>query len=61
MISLQNVLVEVMSVYQSSILGDEGEDERDTGFQQVMDIMVTPVSSMCVVLQTSAKTTITPM
>jgi conserved oligomeric Golgi complex subunit 6 len=37
-----------MSVYQSSMLGDEHEDERDTGFRQVLDIMVTPVSSMCI-------------
>jgi hypothetical protein len=42
------ILREVMSVYQSSMLGDEDEDERGTGFQQVLDIMVNPVSSMCI-------------
>jgi hypothetical protein len=30
------------------MLGDEHEDERDTGFRQVLDIIVTPVSSMCI-------------
>ena len=42
------ILREVMSVYQSSMLGNEDEDERDTGFRQVLDIMVTPVASMCI-------------
>ena len=37
-----------MSVYQSSMLGDEDEDEIDTGFRQVLDIMVTPVATMCI-------------
>ena len=37
------ILREVMSVYQSSMLGNEDYDERDTGFRQVLDIMVTPV------------------
>ena len=33
------ILREVMSVYQSSLLGSEDEDEMDTGFRQVLDIM----------------------
>ncbi|KAF8163792.1 oligomeric complex COG6-domain-containing protein [Crassisporium funariophilum] len=41
------ILREVMSVYQSSLMGDEDEDERNAGFYQVMDIMVDPVVSMC--------------
>src|SRR5271169_6579993 len=45
-----------MSVYQSSMLGDEDEDERDTGFRQVLDIMVTPVVSSCISNSTQKKT-----
>ena len=30
---------EVMSVYQSEMLGDDDDDERDTGFRQVLDIL----------------------
>ena len=37
-----------MSVYQSSFLGNEDEDEMDTGFRQVLDIMITPVATMCI-------------
>jgi hypothetical protein len=36
-----------MSVYQSSLLGDENEDEISAGFDQVLDIMVNPVVSVC--------------
>ena len=50
------ILREVMSVYQSSMLGDEGEDERDTGFRQVLDIMVTPISIMCISNSAQKKT-----
>ena len=42
------ILREVMSVYQSSFLGNEDEDEMDTGFRQVLDIMITPVAAMCI-------------
>ena len=44
------ILREVMSVYQSSFLGNEDEDEMDTGFRpwQGLDIMITPVATMCV-------------
>ena len=42
------ILREVMSVYQSSFLGNEDEDEMDTGFRQVLDIMITPVATMCI-------------
>ena len=31
-----------MSVYQFSIPGDDGEDEGDTSFRQVLDMMLTP-------------------
>ena len=40
--------LKVISVYQSSMISDEGEDERDTGFRQVLNIIVTPVSFVCV-------------
>lgn len=30
------------------MLDAEVEDERDTGFRQVLNVMVTPVSSMCI-------------
>ncbi|KDR69275.1 hypothetical protein GALMADRAFT_256106 [Galerina marginata CBS 339.88] len=42
------ILREVMTVYQSSLLGDEREDEINSGFHQVLDIMVDPVVTMCV-------------
>ena len=44
------ILREVMSVYQSSFLGNEDEDEMDTGFRQVLYIyiMITPVATMCI-------------
>lgn len=41
------VLREIMAVYQSSLLGDEDEDEINAGFNQVLDIMVDPVVVMC--------------
>ena len=50
------ILREVMSVYQSSMLGDEDEDERNTGFRQVLDIMVSPVASMCISNSAQKKT-----
>ncbi|KAF8638929.1 hypothetical protein AX17_001841 [Amanita inopinata Kibby_2008] len=37
------ILREIMSVYQSSLLGDEDETTRVSGFQKVLDIMVDPV------------------
>jgi hypothetical protein len=36
-----------MSVYQSSLLGDENEDDILAGFDQVLDIMVDPVVAVC--------------
>ena len=48
MLDHAQILREVMSVYQSSMLGDEDEDERDTGFRQILDIMVAPVLTMCI-------------
>ncbi|KAJ3516161.1 hypothetical protein NLJ89_g1297 [Agrocybe chaxingu] len=42
------ILREVMSVYQSSLLGDEHQDDVNEGFHQVLDIMVDPVVTMCI-------------
>jgi hypothetical protein len=42
------ILKEVMSVYQSSLLGDEGEQERTTGFQKVLDVIVDPLVESCI-------------
>jgi hypothetical protein len=36
-----------MSVYQSSLLGDENEDDILAGFDQVLDIMVDPMLTVC--------------
>ena len=36
-----------MLMYQSSFLGNEDQDEMDTGFRQVLDIMITPVQENC--------------
>ena len=41
------VLREVMLVYQSSLLGNENEDDITAGFNQVLDIMVDPVVATC--------------
>ncbi|KAF8967344.1 oligomeric complex COG6-domain-containing protein [Flammula alnicola] len=42
------ILREVMLVYQSSLLGDEDEAEINSGFNQVLDIMIDPVVIMCI-------------
>lgn len=42
------ILKEVMSVYQSSLLGDEDEQERTTGFQKVLDVIVDPLVESCI-------------
>ncbi len=42
------ILREVMLVYQSSLLGDEDEDDVSAGFNQVLDIMVDPVITVCI-------------
>ncbi|TFK31706.1 oligomeric complex COG6-domain-containing protein [Crucibulum laeve] len=49
------VLRELMAVYQSSLLGDEAEEERDAGFQVVLDIMVDPAVEMCSVMSEEKK------
>lgn len=36
-----------MTVYQSSLLGEEDEDERIAGFQKILDIMIDPAIEMC--------------
>ncbi|KAF9267497.1 oligomeric complex COG6 [Marasmius fiardii PR-910] len=41
------ILREVMSVYQSSLLGDEDTEEQIAGFEKVLNIMVDPAIEMC--------------
>ncbi|KAJ6626835.1 oligomeric complex COG6 [Mycena sp. CBHHK59/15] len=41
------ILREIMNVYESSLLGDEGEAEQTAGFQRILDITVDPVIEMC--------------
>ncbi|KAF9014960.1 oligomeric Golgi complex subunit 6 [Cyathus striatus] len=41
------ILRDLMTVYQSSLMGDEDEKTRDAGFHKVLDIMVDPVVEMC--------------
>lgn len=48
MLDHAQILREVMQVYQSSLLGDEDEDQINSGFNQVLDIMVDPVIKLCV-------------
>ncbi|KAG6805085.1 hypothetical protein H0H92_000772, partial [Tricholoma furcatifolium] len=36
------ILREIMSVYQSSFIGDEDEAEQEAGFEKILDIMVDP-------------------
>ena len=38
------------------MLGDEDEDERDIDLRQVLDVMVTPVSFICISNSTQKKT-----
>ncbi|KAG6911409.1 hypothetical protein DXG01_016506 [Tephrocybe rancida] len=40
------ILREIMSVYQSSFLGDEDEIEQVAGFEKILDIMVDPAVEM---------------
>ncbi|KAG7088505.1 hypothetical protein E1B28_012492 [Marasmius oreades] len=42
------ILREVMSVYQSSLLGDEDTEEQVAGFKKALDIMVDPAIEMCI-------------
>ena len=37
-----------MSVYQSSLLGDEDEQERTTGFQKVLDVIMDLLVESCI-------------
>lgn len=41
------VLREIMTVYQSSLLGDEDNAEQVAGFEKILDIMVDPAVEMC--------------
>lgn len=36
-----------MTVYQSSLLGDEAEVEQIAGFERILDVMLDPVVDMC--------------
>ncbi|KAF7367249.1 Conserved oligomeric Golgi complex subunit 6 [Mycena sanguinolenta] len=36
------ILREVMNVYESSLLGDEGEEEQTAGFRRILDVTVDP-------------------
>jgi hypothetical protein len=36
-----------MTVYASSLLDDEDEEERAVGFQRILDVMVDPAVEMC--------------
>ncbi|KAJ7456593.1 oligomeric Golgi complex subunit 6 [Mycena latifolia] len=42
------ILREVMNVYESSLLGDEGEAEQTAGFQRILDVTVDPAIEMCI-------------
>ncbi|KAJ7770875.1 oligomeric Golgi complex subunit 6 [Mycena maculata] len=41
------ILREVMNVYESSLLGDEGEAEQTAGFQRILDVTMDPAIEMC--------------
>jgi hypothetical protein len=41
------ILREVMNVYESSLLGDEGEAEQTAGFRRILDVTVDPAIEMC--------------
>ena len=41
------VLRELMSVYKSSLMGDESEEDVRTGFKPVLDMMVDAAVEMC--------------
>lgn len=53
------ILREIMLVYQSSLLGDEDEDDVSAGFVQVLDIMVDPLITVCIE-STDAKKKVRP-
>ena len=41
------ILREIMTVYQSSLLGNEDQAEQAAGFAKILDIMVDPAIDMC--------------
>ncbi|PFH46076.1 hypothetical protein AMATHDRAFT_8263 [Amanita thiersii Skay4041] len=49
------ILREVMTVYQSSLLGDEDEATRASGFQNVLDTMVDPILEAMISLSEAKK------
>ena len=49
------ILREVMTVYQSSLLDGENEEEHARGFQRILNSMVDPVIEMCSTVGTERK------
>jgi hypothetical protein len=43
------IMREIMTVYQSSLLGDEDEATRVSGFREVLDMMADPVLETIVI------------
>ncbi|KAJ7102334.1 oligomeric complex COG6 [Mycena belliarum] len=43
------ILKEVMNVYESSLLGNEDEEEQTAGFQRILDVTVDPAIEMCTI------------
>ncbi|KXN84526.1 Conserved oligomeric Golgi complex subunit 6 [Leucoagaricus sp. SymC.cos] len=41
------ILRDIMAVYQSSLIGDEDENDLQAGFSKVLDIMIDPVVDTC--------------
>ncbi|PPQ75479.1 hypothetical protein CVT24_013413 [Panaeolus cyanescens] len=48
MLDHAQILREIMAVYQSSLLGDEDEEQLTSGFQKVLDIMIDPLVQVCI-------------
>ncbi|KII95365.1 hypothetical protein PLICRDRAFT_34211 [Plicaturopsis crispa FD-325 SS-3] len=42
------ILREIMTVYESSLLGDEDPEERDAGFKRILDVLVDPTVDMII-------------
>ncbi|KIY63425.1 oligomeric complex COG6 [Cylindrobasidium torrendii FP15055 ss-10] len=42
------ILKEIISVFESSVLGEDAESELVTGFEHVLDIMIDPAIQMCI-------------
>ena len=44
-----------MTVYQSSLLGEEDEAEQIAGFEKILEIMVDPAFVMCIITSEEKK------